>query len=261
MRESIESRSKIVRTAIGPQVSQAPPRIILRSPFAGPRGFVLAFGASSPLQSAVHSSTLPAMSSAPNGLAPSGKLPTGAVVSHPSLSSYIGPNGCFAHSWPQAFSRLARGESGRGIARALGIAPRTVKKILAREEIRRTEGESALDRALPARRTPRASKLDVFDDRVSAWLEQYPDLTATRLLEKLAGEGFTGSYTIVREHLNAWRATHASPAEQEARGTMGLRVSGGGLRPGGTRGKEHSSRLVVDRRRARLRSNRARVLA
>src|SRR5204863_3157363 len=41
--------------------------------------------------------------------------------------------------------RTARGESGRGIARALGIAPKTVKKILVREELRRTEGESALD--------------------------------------------------------------------------------------------------------------------
>lgn len=108
--------------------------------------------------------------------------------------------------------RNARGESGRGIARALGIAPRTVKKILAHEEMRRDEGESALDRALPARRPPRASKLDIFDEKIAAWLEQYPDLTATRLLEKLAGEGFAGGYTIVREHLNAWRATHAPPA-------------------------------------------------
>lgn len=108
--------------------------------------------------------------------------------------------------------RTARGESGRGIARALGIAPKTVKKILTREEMRRTEGESALDRVLPARRTPRASKLDVFDERIAAWLEQYPDLTATRLLEKLAGEGFAGGYTIVREHLKAWRASHAPPA-------------------------------------------------
>jgi len=108
--------------------------------------------------------------------------------------------------------RTARGESGRGIARALGIAPRTVSKILAREEIRRAEGESALDRELPARRTRRASKLDDFDDRVAAWLEQYPDLTATRLLEKLAGEGFVGRYTIVREHLKAWRAAHAPAA-------------------------------------------------
>jgi hypothetical protein len=106
--------------------------------------------------------------------------------------------------------RTARGESGRGIARALGIAPRTVRKILAREEIRRAEGESALDRALPARRTPRASKLDAFDDRVAAWLKQYPDLTATRLLEKLVREGFTGGYTIVREH-------HPRGADPDAR--------------------------------------------
>jgi transposase len=104
--------------------------------------------------------------------------------------------------------RAARGESKRGIARALGIAPRTVKKILVREEVRRGEGESALDRELPRRRTPRASKLDVFEDKITAWLEQYPDLTATRLLEKLAGDGFTGGYTIVRERHKAWRAAH-----------------------------------------------------
>jgi hypothetical protein len=84
--------------------------------------------------------------------------------------------------------RNARGESGRGIARSLGIAPRTVKKILAREDLRRSEGERALDRELPARRLPRASKLDMFEDKVAAWLAQYPDLTATRLLEKLVGE-------------------------------------------------------------------------
>jgi hypothetical protein len=30
-----------------------------------------------------------------------------------------------------------------------------------------SEGESALDRALPARRTPRASKLDIFEEKIS----------------------------------------------------------------------------------------------
>jgi transposase len=113
--------------------------------------------------------------------------------------------------------RAARGESKRGIARALCIAPRTVKKILVREEVRRTEGESVLDRALPARRVPRASKLDAFDEKIAAWLEQYPDLTATRLLEKLAGEGFTGGYTIVREQLKALRAQHAAPRRADQR--------------------------------------------
>lgn len=113
--------------------------------------------------------------------------------------------------------RSLRGESMRAIARAMGLAPRTVKKILAREELRRTEGESALERELPARRTSRASKLDVFDERIAAWLERYPDLTATRLLENLTREGFDGGYTIVRQHLNAWRAEHAAPKRADER--------------------------------------------
>jgi hypothetical protein len=113
--------------------------------------------------------------------------------------------------------RTLRGESMRAIARAMGLAPRTVKKILAREELRRTEGEAALERELPARRTPRASKLDVFEERIAAWLERYPDLTSTRLLEELTREGFDGGYTIVRQHLNAWRAEHAAPKRADLR--------------------------------------------
>lgn len=113
--------------------------------------------------------------------------------------------------------RTLRGESMRAIARAMGLAPRTVKKILAREELRRIEGESALERELPARRPPRASKLDLFEERIAAWLERYPDLTATRLLEELTREGFDGGYTIVRQHLNAWRAEHAAPKRADER--------------------------------------------
>jgi transposase len=113
--------------------------------------------------------------------------------------------------------RSTRGESGRGIARALRIAPRTVAKILAGEELRRTEGESALDRELPARRTPRASVLDRFEPQIAAWLTQYPDLTATRLLEKLTDEGFTGGYTIVREYVKAHRAATAPPPRADQR--------------------------------------------
>jgi transposase len=105
----------------------------------------------------------------------------------------------------EVVTRDRRGESRRQIARALGIAPRTVKKILDNEEKRRAEGESAIERELPARRAPRASKLDVYEERITAWLEEYPDLTATRLLEKLEAEGFTGKYTVVRQHLKALR--------------------------------------------------------
>lgn len=105
----------------------------------------------------------------------------------------------------EVVKRKARGESQRGIARGLGIAPRTVKRILADEAARRNQGESALERELPAARAPRASKLDAYDAQIGAWLEQYPDLTAVRLHEKLVDEGFSGRYTIVREHLKALR--------------------------------------------------------
>ncbi len=116
----------------------------------------------------------------------------------------------------EVVKRARRGDSRRGIARALGIAPRTVKRILADEETRRAHGETALERELPARRTPRPSKLDAYDEKIAAWLEQYPDLTATRLLEKLGGEGFTGAYTIVREHLKAVRGRR-TPAHADLR--------------------------------------------
>ena len=106
--------------------------------------------------------------------------------------------------------RLGRGESKRGIARALHIAPRTVTRIVREQSARRTDGESALDRELPAKRTPRGSQLDVFDEKIAAWLEQYPDLTATRLHEKLVGEGFSGGYTIVREHVKTLRASQTT---------------------------------------------------
>lgn len=105
----------------------------------------------------------------------------------------------------EVVKRTRRGESQRAIARALEIAWRTVKRILAGEEARRAGGESALERELPKARAPRPSQLDAYDEKITAWLEQYPDLTATRLHEKLAGEGFRGRYTIVREHLKALR--------------------------------------------------------
>ncbi len=113
--------------------------------------------------------------------------------------------------------RTLRGESMRAVARAMRIAPRTVKQVLAREELRRAEGESVLERERPPRRTPRTSKLDAFEEQITAWLEQYPDLTATRLLEKLGGEGFDGGYTIVRQRLNAWRAEHVAPKRADQR--------------------------------------------
>jgi transposase len=109
--------------------------------------------------------------------------------------------------------RHGRGDSQRAISRALGIARDTVKAILDEQEGRRTEGESAVLRALGPPRTPRASKLDRYAKDIEAWLSLYEDLTAVRLLEMLAAKGFTGGYTIVRERLKQLRAARAPKVE------------------------------------------------
>lgn len=101
--------------------------------------------------------------------------------------------------------RNRRGESQRAISRALGIARKTVKRILEEEDERREAGESVVERELVPPRAPRASKLDSYQDKLQDWLEQYPDLTAVRALEKLQEHGFDGGYTIVREQLKELR--------------------------------------------------------
>lgn len=107
----------------------------------------------------------------------------------------------------EVIRRLDRGESQRGIARALGIAPKTVRRILRAQAKKREEGESAVERELPQRRSPRSSKLDGFEHHITAWLERYEDLTAVRLHEMLCEVGFSGAYTIVRERLKELRVS------------------------------------------------------
>lgn len=93
----------------------------------------------------------------------------------------------------------------RSIARTLGIARKTASKLLRELERRRAQGDDALERLKPKERVPRASKLDRHSDLIAQLLSQYPDIRATRLHEELKKRGFDGSYTIVRERLNALR--------------------------------------------------------
>lgn len=100
--------------------------------------------------------------------------------------------------------RRQRGDSQRAISRALGLHRNTVRRLLEELAARREHGESALEREVRAP-APRDSKLERYREQIAAWLEEFEDLTAVRLHEKLCGCGFDGGYTIVREHLKKLR--------------------------------------------------------
>jgi transposase len=113
----------------------------------------------------------------------------------------------------EVLRRDARGESQRAISRALGIARETVKRLLVEQASRRQQGESAIEREVGRAPVPRPSKLDAYENDIAAWLAQYEDLTAVRLLELLESKGFVGGYTIVRERLRELRAAQKPTAE------------------------------------------------
>lgn len=95
--------------------------------------------------------------------------------------------------------------SRRAIAKTLSISRNTVKKILRKHDAQRQDVHSAL--VDPSRRagTPRASKLDGFRERIAQLFEQYPDITAQRVFERLRDEGFGGSYTAVKVYVRRER--------------------------------------------------------
>ena len=109
--------------------------------------------------------------------------------------------------------RRDRGDYERSISRSLRIHRQTVRRLLQELAERREAGESALEREVGPAPVRRTSKLDPFIERIDSWLKDYEDLTAVRLLEKLKDEGFTGSYTIVREYLKELRG-RAAPKER-----------------------------------------------
>lgn len=100
--------------------------------------------------------------------------------------------------------RWQAGASMRAIAAALGLARNTVRRALAGVQAART-GQA------PGEAVRRPSLLDPYEAVIREMLGRYPDMTATRVLQELRAQGFTGGYTIVRQRVERLRPQSGPP--------------------------------------------------
>jgi len=97
------------------------------------------------------------------------------------------------------------GWSIRALARHLDVSRNMIRRILRKNLLERDQGHDALTSRPPKPRTPRASKLDPFRDRMQELLNKYPRITGQRMFEELREQGYPGSKTILQERLRTLR--------------------------------------------------------
>jgi len=89
--------------------------------------------------------------------------------------------------WEQIHALSEEGLSVRAISRRLGVHRRTVRSAL------------RANRPTGLLRSRRGSIIDPYRGWVLAKLEQYPELTAKRILHMLHDRGYSGGYTTVKD--------------------------------------------------------------
>lgn len=97
---------------------------------------------------------------------------------------------------------LEQGLSHTALARKFGIHQRTIRRWIAAGLLERD-----LD-AEPPRYTPRPlvpKKLDPFTPLILQRLEDFPELSAVRLLEEIRASGYTGGYSQLRDYVRRVR--------------------------------------------------------
>jgi transposase len=98
-----------------------------------------------------------------------------------------------AEAWMDIRQLREQGLGIRAISRRLGISRKTVRKALAQ------------DRPPERQRRTKPSKLDPYKPYLQQRLQDYPELTAKRLLEEIQGQGFTGGYSILKDYVTTIR--------------------------------------------------------
>ena len=81
----------------------------------------------------------------------------------------------------------------KAIARQLGIDPKTVRRALKQETFS------------PTPPPPRASKLDLFKDKIGELLNHYAMMSAVRIHEEIQKLGYSGGISILRDYLRPLR--------------------------------------------------------
>ena len=76
------------------------------------------------------------------------------------------------------------------ISRISGYDRRTVKKYLEPDSTPKS-----------IQRKKRESKLDLYKDHIHKRLDEYPKISAKRLLREIRAEGYGGGYTILKDYL------------------------------------------------------------